>query len=349
MKVSAQRTTRAKGAPDEVYKAIKEASKSNKDIKALVKDIFYDEAEDCFVVSEVSRDETGEMVSGEGVAMVFSRHAIGQLLKILGINAKYWLKCPEFLKKSNFEYWSNLAKKDVLLRTSLDADGERQVDGIQSADIYTVIDIVDMMKGLSENLPSDEVIEVHMEGRDMYGKILNDKNSFTGPNDEDLKIGFHVYNSEVGRGSAVVESLIYNSVDDTGIITKGWGGYRQPHRFKPTDEAIEEMNDTISAMGSNLQGIIKNVQDLKNVKISQPGVMIENLVNSTKPLVNKKQKEILEAVLEETGVESLWDIMNCFARAGADPALNMEERTAMMRIAGNILHKAKTSMKVYSK
>ena len=177
---------------------------------------------------------------------------------------------------------------------------------------------------------------------------LPSSHKFSGPNGEDLAMGFHVYNSEVGRGSAVVEVMMFNELDANGVINRSWGGYRQPHKHKKCDVAIKEMSEEIKNLTSNLEGIIRDVKDLLFVRVTNPLDLVEYICNMSRPAITKAQKECLDDAISKVGLATLWDVVNCFAIAGSRDTLSLEDRTHMMRIGGRILGDAKSKLRMFT-
>ena len=330
------------GDINEISAHINEVAKTHKDFSVPMSGIKYDPIEDGFLVQQ----------KGQWEAWEFSKHAVQQLNAKLGIPSQYMDRCPPFLKDHNYKYWfGRTSAKESLLRTTERDNEPRLVDGVLSKNVYTIIDNKHIIDGLKRHLYLNDRISLEFDGRNMYANITSDKSSLTCADGTVIKGGFHVFNSEVGNGSATAEILMCNSVDGTGIISRGWGGYRQAHRHKNSAQAIGELKKALTSLTSNMSGAIQEAGDLINVKCLDPDGLKDFLCDSAKPsLVNQQREAIDDAFVsysDDHGCITYWDVVQAFAKASGNTNLSVANRTDIMRIAGRVINEAKTKLKIF--
>lgn len=329
--------SRVTGSIEDINEVVQERAATHEDHKFKLSKIQYNEDADGFLIHK----------DGEWIEWPFSRHAITQLNTKLKIPTGYILRCPPSLKSENYSYWFSKTSGEALLRTSENNEGIRTVDGVQSPKAYTVIDNKDIVGGLVNNIDDDYKFTATFDGRDIFASATKGDGTFKMPDGTRIRTGFHLYNSEVGKGAAVVEILMFNEVDDAGFITRGWGGYRQVHRNKNSAQAIIELRKAIKKISENMDGAINDVKDLQNITCRDPSGIIEYLCDSTKPLLNSKQKESVENAFTSIGGNSFWDVVRAFSMAGTDENLSIEQRTTLMRLGGRVAHEAKTKLRIF--
>ena len=155
--------------------------------------------------------------------------ATAQLCHFLGMPTRYFRKCPALLQDSQFNYWINhLAKEKAPAlgqragkaeRWLLRAKGEA-LRGVLT-ERYTRLDNLDLFAAISPALSSeyqvdwfaltDESLHLRFYDARLYRDAL--------PGDR-LMAGVHISNSEVGRRSVTVDSLVYRQVCTNGLIRK---------------------------------------------------------------------------------------------------------------------------------
>ena len=182
----------------------------------------------------------------------------------------------------------------------------------------------------------------------MYTKIISEKTNITLDDGTVLVGGFMIYNSEVGRGSVNGDIFIHNKVNSSGIICRGWEGVRQVHRRKNLEDALQKISGGIRDLAQNMNGAIKQASDLQRIICTEPDALIEKISEGTTPTLTVKQKSAIEGSRHGMVVKTMWDVLQVFAKASTSNLLCIEDKTTLMRIAGNIAHEAKTKLRVYT-
>ena len=158
--------------------------------------------------------------------------ATAQLCHFLGMPTRYFRKCPVQLQDTQFNHWiRNLAKAKAKEKGKADtragkaerwllrAKGEA-LRGVLT-ERYTRLDNLDLFAAISPALSSeyqvdwfvltDESLHLRFYDARLYRDAL--------PGDR-LMAGVHISNSEVGKRSVTVDSLVYRVVCTNGLIRK---------------------------------------------------------------------------------------------------------------------------------
>lgn len=277
-------------------------------------------------------------------------HALGQISNKLGIPTRYAKKCLErepslFAEHAN--YWlDEWVKEDPDKKLFIRNRGETTRAFL--SDRYTILDnnrIVDMLGNV---LNGGEILDI--KNLSLDDRYLNLRmtipamkvNVGTIQKPDNVMIGIHISNSEVGCGSLRVDSCLYRLVCSNGLVVRVGGDSLMAQRHMHiNDNAMEE------ALGKSLLEAVK-VGDkaveqfavLQDKPISNPMAEISKIAQSQK--YSKKFEENIKQNYETertiTGKDTAFEIVNALTRS-AQNFDDFDRRLEAEVIAGKVMDK----------
>jgi hypothetical protein len=271
-------------------------------------------------------------------------HALSQLSSRLGIPARYAKKCIEndpWLLSSHVNHWIKDMEEDRegdrswLLRTKRDT-----LRGVLT-DKYSQLDNNFVFNALSNSLQNGDVVDV--KNFNLDSKYLNFRMVFpdlkanigTTINKDDVMVGIHVTNSEVGASSLRIESCLFRLVCSNGMIARVGGEslMQQRHVHLTTNEMENRVADAIDKALQVGDGLIDRFARSRDVKVNNPLETLEKLAKKQK-YSNKFVDTLKNSFNSEPG-DSAFEIVNAFTHASK--TLPFENRLEVETFAGKVM------------
>lgn len=271
-------------------------------------------------------------------------HALGQLSSRVGIPVRYARKCMESNKSmldSHFNYWINKLDEDTegakswLLRAKRDT-----LRGVLT-DKYSQLDNEFVFDALGVALQKGEIVDV--KNFDLTSKLLNFRVVFpdltmnigTLQKPDNVMVGIHIVNSEVGASSLRIESCLFRQVCTNGLVVKvGDGALMQQRHVHLTTKEME--NRVVDAIDKALQAgdsLIDKFARTRDIKVANPISRLEKLAKNQK-YSNKFTDTLKNSFNSEPG-DTAFHIINAFTHASQ--TLPFENRLEVETFAGNVM------------
>jgi len=236
-------------------------------------------------------------------------------------------------------------RKPLFIRTREFEENGGLVRGILS-DRYSVFDNIHLVEIL------DQIFGNTDQEYDINSHVINDLSfhlritfpaldvdmgeTTTGENDI-IRTGVHITNSEVGRRSVTIEPLVFRLICSNGLM--GWSstgaGFRQRHMWLKQQEMY---NRVAEALVESLQAgstAINLLSESRNVKVDDPLAIIEDLAKENN--ITKKDTELIKTSFAEEPEHTIYGVVNSFTRAAR--TMEADKRFDMEILSGKILAK----------
>jgi hypothetical protein len=274
--------------------------------------------------------------------------ATAQLCHFLGMPTRYFRKCPVVLQDSQFNHWiSQLAEEKAQADTRagkaerwlLRAKGEA-LRGVLT-ERYTRLDNLELFAAISPALSSEYAVDwfalsdesLHLRFYDarLYRDAL--------PGDR-LMAGVHVSNSEVGKRSVTVDSLVYRLICTNGLIRKieGQSLLHQRHI------SLSRPEFALTVQTAVRQALAQSALYLERLSaaVAHPLPQMERLLHKLVldwGLTQATEEVVKAAILTEppSQQETLYGLIN--GLTGAARSLSPDERYTLETRAGELLEK----------
>ena len=284
--------------------------------------------------------QLGESLNG----LAPNEHALSQFASRLGIPAKYAKKCfdenPHMIA-SHFNYWLDTLEEDdkdkqFFLRAK--ADTLRAV----LTDKYAQLDNSFVFDALGANLQNGSVVDV--KNFNLSDKYLNLRLMFpdltsnigTSINKDNVMVGIHITNSEVGSSSLRIDSCLFRLVCSNGLIARVGGEslMKQRHVHLSRNEMENRVADAISESLKQGDGLLEDFARTKEITVKNPMKVLEELA--------KKQKysdaftDTLKSSFNSEPGNDAFHIVNAFTHASQ--SLPFDRRVEVETFAGKVMH-----------
>lgn len=328
----------------------------NKQWSTVAERIAHDDAGKVDFISpirEVAMSNTGHIIFPTGNTMreqtfgklIPNDHALGQLASRVGIPSRYARKCFEedpSLLEPHFNHWKEKVVEDVegdkgwLLRAKGD-----MLRGVLS-DRYSKLDNEFIFGALGSTLANGDVVDV--KNFDLNDKYLNLRLVFpqlthnigTSIKRDDVMVGIHVTNSEVGSSSLRIDSCLFRLVCTNGLIARVGGEslMQQRHVHLTNREMQNRVADAISEALRAGDGIVETFAKSREVKVESPLDVLRDLAKKEK--YSKDFTDHLEGSFHVESGETAFHVVNALTLASQK--LPMERRLEVEKTAGRVLH-----------
>jgi Domain of unknown function (DUF932) len=298
------------------------------------------------VIGIVGLNEKSQHQLGMGNAgLTMDEHALSQFASRLGIPVRYARKCLEenpALLAQHANYWLKKLDTDTngdkkwLLRGKNDT-----LRGVLT-DRYSQLDnrfIFDSLK-----TPLDGGSAVDVKNFDLTSKLLNFRMVFpdlksnigTDIKRDDVMVGIHIVNSEVGASALRIESCLYRLVCENGMIARVGGSSLMNQRHvhltqKEMENRVADAIDDAIKVGDEL---VDRFARSREVTVKNPLKTLERLAKSQK-YSNGFTDTLKNSFSNEAG-DSAFHIVNALTHASQ--TLPFEQRLEVETFAGNVLN-----------
>jgi hypothetical protein len=272
-------------------------------------------------------------------------HALGQLSNRVGIPTRYSRKCAEKgktdLLAANFNTWI----KDL----DEDTEGDKQwflrgkndmLRGVLT-DKYSQLDNSFVFEALSNSLQNGDVVDV--KNFDLTSKYLNFRMVFPDLNvnigttikPDNVMVGIHVTNSEVGASSLRIDSCLFRLVCTNGLIAKVGGEslMQQRHVHLTSREMENRVADAIDKALQMGDSVVDRFARSREIAVIDPMKTLERLARS-----QKYSNDFVDNLKNSFNTEpdpSAFGIINAFTHASQ--SLPFERRLEVETYAGKVM------------
>lgn len=275
-------------------------------------------------------------------------HALGQISSRLGIPTKYAKKCMEenpFLFADHANYWLNddeIREKGLFIRTK----GEL-VRAVLS-DRYSTLDNHYVMSTLDTVLRDGEIVDV--KNIDIDPRYFNLRLVFprmtmnlgTAQHKDNVMVGIHVTNSEVGSSSLRIDSCLYRLVCSNGMIARVGGDslMAQRHSNLTNSEMENRVSEAILKAVQLGDSTIDKFGRLQEIKVDDPMEKLKELAKSEK-YSDKFVDSLQESYITEKAItrdDSAYTLVNAFTRS-AQLMPSFDRRVEVETFAGEVMNR----------
>lgn len=270
-------------------------------------------------------------------------HAISQLASRLGIPSKYAKKCFEEnprLLASHLNYWiENMGDEDRAKQWFMRGKGD-ELRGVLT-DKYTQLDNRFVFEALGNNLENGSVVDV--KNFDLNSKYLNLRMVFpdmkanlgTMQNRDDIMVGIHITNSEVGSSSLRIDSCLFRLVCSNGMIARVGGDslMQQRHVHLSNTEMENRVADAITKALELGDGLIEDFARTREIHVPSPIKMLEKLAKQQK--YSEKFTDELKSSFNSEPGNTAYEIVNAITHASK--SLPFDRRVEVETFAGKVM------------
>jgi hypothetical protein len=313
---------------------VKEDDLNKKDIRVKMSDIVMNQ--DGRVVMRGHTNKAGLKVSD---------HAMTQAFNFLKMPTRYEKKLmderPDLVAKE-FNHWAWQRDNEMLLRCRITDKGKDGYIRGFLTNKYSVLDNNDVVNMLEATLGT---LDVKVEGtflddRRTHIRITFSRLSFSlgkalDGNDDELKVGVDIDNSEVGESSLRVVPLIYRLVCTNGLRAWRQDGdvFEQRHLYLKREEIQGRLSDAIDSALKVGDKLVDRISYSTDVKLKSPLDTIEELAKQAK--YSDKTTDAIKSSYMIEPMPSLYGVVNAFTRTAH--TLENEKQVEMEQFAGDLL------------
>lgn len=273
-----------------------------------------------------------------------NEHALGQLASRVGIPARYAKKCydqdPKLLA-GHFNYWTEQLVEDSEKDKQWFLRGKGDELRAVLSDRYSQLDNSFVFEALGHSLHNGSMVDV--KNFDLNSKYLNFRVVFpdlsanvgTSINRDDVMVGIHVTNSEVGSSSLRIDSCLFRLVCSNGMIARVGGDslMQQRHVHLTRQEMENRVADAIGQAMKVGDGLIEKFARTREVTVSNPMKVLEDLAKKQK--YSEQFTDTLKSSFNSEPGESAFHIVNAFTHASK--SLPFDRRVEVETFAGKVM------------
>ena len=299
-------------------------------------------------IHQLRMSDTGGLITLNGTdrVLAMSDHALSQIFSRLGIPVHYGKRLmaerPDLVAKE-FNHWVRGTEERLLLMRYREGDGDGMVRAFLS-DKYAPLDnrdVSDMLARIVQKMGDEtELSSFYMDDRRLHVRMTFPSltarlgESVTGEED-DVRVGVDIVNSEVGASALTVTPLIWRLVCSNGLRAWATDGetFRQRHIHLKPWEIYNRMTEAVGSAVGRGDEMIEQFIATRGVPVDDPLHVIEKL--SKKELYSK---EIVEEVKNNFMIEpqnTVYGLVNAYTRTARE--LPNERRMDMERLAGRLM------------
>lgn len=275
-----------------------------------------------------------------------SDYAKTQAFNRLGIPVRYGKRLMEErpdLVAEEFNHWAwQQTDMGVLLRVRHDSNYNGYVRGFLS-ERYSRLDNRDVVGSLAEileKIPDADILGFHLDDRRTHLRLtLPELSANTGVaktgQDDILRVGVDIINSEVGASSLVISPLVFRLVCSNGL--RAWTSdgeeFRQRHIHLSENELFNRMNSAVVDSINQGDELLHVMNETKKYEIDNPLEVIEKLAKK-----NIYSQKLIDTAKDNYMIEpdrNLYGVINSFTRTAKD--LDDEKRLDLEKFAGQLM------------
>jgi len=343
---------------EEAFAAVEADDLTKWDTRTLRRDLV---VRDGALVARSSSNEEGERMHP-------TRWALGQMCARLGIPAAYFAACPHILQDVQANYWlkngpsgaarrasQNNEEEDTQSSSSLpapqppketnQADNERWLLRASGntlravlSSTYSPLDNRLLFETLSPLIhPRLRVDWFALSDETLHLRLIDPTKTREVLPGDDLSVGVHISNSEVGARSLCVDALVYRLVCSNGLIAlvKGQSLLRRRHVHIAPLRFQAALAEAVESAFTTAEGFLERLRDSTRQSVPDPETAIEKI--GERWGLSEPVREAAKVALwrEEANVrESAYGLVNAFT--GVAQLLADEKRYDLEVLAGHL-------------
>ena len=297
---------------------------------------------------------TYKLVCGyEGGAMkhaILNSFSFKQLCRKLKSPAKYMMQLPGNISKQALDYFKNaLQDTDLSLKVKWreserhPTGGFHYVRGIvaPSTPLITNSSLISAMNDVVDK-HGMRVWKAHFRDHDFHAKLIwgDDVNIGTEASPDNVNIGIHVGNSEVGARQTELQMMIFRLVCTNGMINMvdGVPLYRRKSFNITRDQVLAEVNNALHTVENRKNTLFGQFQQAREIILPKPFLVLSRVAKkyglSKSETVAVTEEFNKGQVVGEYGSSKI-DLLNAITRVAQN--YEQETRVKLETIAGNFL------------
>lgn len=252
--------------------------------------------------------------------------ATGQFCARLGIPASYFRKCPPVLKDVQANYWLRSGKaQDEDANTEHNSAEQwllRARGGTLRAVLserYSPLDNTTLMECLTPMLDSRYRVDwFGLSDESLHLRVIDPERTREVLPGDDLSVGIHIANSEVGFRAVSVDALVYRLVCTNGLIrlVKGKSLLRQRHIHLAQPRFVAALEEAIANALGEAEGFIEQLRRTTAQPVSDVESTLERIGEQWN-LSENTRNAVKGALLGERPdqQETVYGLVNAFTNA----------------------------------
>ena len=275
-----------------------------------------------------------------------NEHALGQLASRLGIPVNYARKCIEenpSLLAQHANHWINTEQfrdKQWFVRTQGEFARAFLTDKYSTLDNHYVVETLEGILGSSSEI---DVKNLSIDPRYFNLRIIFKNltsNIGTIQKPDNVMVGMHVSNSEVGSSSLRIDSCLFRLVCENGLISRVGGSslLAQRHAHLTDDEMERRVANAITESVKVGDGAVEKFAKLREIKVADPLEEIKRLAQQEKYSNNFIDDLTMSYAIEKefTRDDSAFTLVNAFTRSAQNKQA-FDQRLEVETFAGRLM------------
>ncbi len=197
--------------------------------------------------------------------------------------SKFMLQLPGNIAKQNIDFFKMDAKEDdLLIRVKAHSEGFFYARGMVKPST-PVINNSDLLKAIQEPISEHEmrVWKAHFRDHDFHAKLIYGDTVNIGSiqNPDNVNIGVHVANSEVGARPTELQVMVFRLVCTNGLIhmIDGVPLFRKTSFNMSRDDVTREIRNALQKIENHKERILGQFQDAATIEVKTPYKVISAL------------------------------------------------------------------------
>lgn len=281
--------------------------------------------------------------------------ATTQLCQRLGIPTAYFKRCPPDLQDAQFNYW---VKQAVSSNHNGAHNGSNNGSTASQPEAWLMRARRDVLRSVlsdryarMDNAPLLDCLEPLLGSRFQVGGFaLTDESMhlrIVDPTvtrevlpDDQVMVGVHIANSEVGKRAVTVDALVYRLVCSNGLIrlVKGKSLLYQRHVFRSTERLKRALADAVGEAFNAADTFIERLMWATGQRIKDIDETVKRLVERW-GLTQEFQEQVTMALLNEPyeQYETVYGLANAFTSVAQ--RLPADDRYRIEVLAGQLVER----------
>jgi hypothetical protein len=300
-----------------------------------------------FTLKDLNMGNDGRIILPELGSFLLNDWSTAQLAQKIGIPVKYIKNCPPDLQALNFNYWlqnSEDANKEYNFRLRRDSSISL-IRGVMTSryspfDDHEILEILNRI--FTKHMGNTDVEWFYRDETGFHLRILVNELQSTIGNTIDgrpdiHKVGLHITNSEVGKGSIRVSPLVWRLVCTNGLVSWKSAGevFTQRHIGLDSEQMYVNIAAAVTESISDGINMIKNLVEAKKVTLSNPLATMRKYAESQQ--FSKKLTDTIEANFSIEPDNNVFGVVQAITRAAQ--LYEVDRRVELESLANTFLLK----------
>tara|TARA_Y100000590_G_scaffold419755_1_gene521771 strand:- start:3101 stop:4201 length:1101 start_codon:yes stop_codon:yes gene_type:complete len=281
---------------------------------------------------------------------VLNSFSFRQLCRKLKSPAKYMMQLPGNISKQALDYFKGaLQDTDLSLKVKWRESGNHPdggfhyVRGIVSPSTPLIANS-SLISAMTEAVDTHgmRVWKAHFRDHDFHAKLIwgDDVNIGTEANPDNVNIGIHIGNSEVGARHTEIQMMIFRLVCTNGMINMvdGLPLYRRTAFNITRDQVLAEINNALHTVENRKDTLFGQFQDARNLILPKPFLILSRVAKKyslSKAEVVAITEEFNQGQIVGEYGSSKIDLLNAITRVAQN--YEQETRVKLETVAGKFL------------